>query len=102
MTTLLTLEEALQEATAPKAKFTVLAVNRVSKDKVNPVAGDKDVELTAGQLAKLESLAKVETIQGEEYHVLDRDDKAAVKAKTPNINKVGATSGYNTLLFKKA
>lgn len=96
-----TFAEALQEAREPKEKYVAIAVNRISKDKINPVGRD-DVELTAKQLQFLKDKGKVETLQGDEYIVLNRDWKTDSKIKTPNINKIGRTSGYNELLFKKA
>lgn len=98
MNNLQTLEESLKEALA-KVAYKVIAVNRISKDAIRPVAGD-ETELTPTQVAALEKHGKKETIQGDEYWVLSRDYKNDVKAKTPNINKMGRTSGYDTLLFQ--
>lgn len=92
-------EAELNEA-AVTTKYTVIAVNRISKDQVRPVAKD-EVELTAKQVEFLTAKGKNEKIQGDDYVVLDRDHKTASKIKTPNITKIGRTSGYNELLFKK-
>ena len=93
-------EAGLNEAAGEKQKYVAIAVNRISKDSVRPVSKD-EVELSVKQMEFLKAHGKVETIQGEEYYVLDRDYKTASKIKTPTINKVGRTSGYNELLFKK-
>ena len=81
-------------------KYVVVAINRVSKDVINPVASD-NVVLKLSDVSFLEKNATEENIQGDKWLVLDRELKSKFKVKLPNINKVGNTSGYNQLLIKK-
>lgn len=92
--------EYKQKHTKPTHKFAVVAANRTSDTSIHPVAGDH-TELTQAQHDKLMKHAKPETIDGQDYMVLHRDDKSKVGAKTPNINVHGRTSGYSHLFFKK-